>query len=94
MFTARLNQRYYLPVTIDVSSTNLTASAPGGLHGRAWERTSVVVPVRAYYAPTVSVPTHIDGFTEGAETFRLTFTSSSISNSPRTAVGTIQANGT
>ena len=87
----RLSHRYNQPVTVSVSTTNLTAVAPGDYS--ALLGTTVVIPARSTTS-NVNVSTSTDGQAEGAETFRLTASSPSVANSPRNATATIQANGT
>ncbi|MEQ1785539.1 MAG: Calx-beta domain-containing protein [Acidimicrobiales bacterium] len=91
-FTVTLAHRYYLPVTVAVSSANGSATAPSdyvAVPGGA----TVVIPAGSTTG-TISVATDVDGQTEPAQGFTLTFTSTGVTNSPRTAIGTIQANST
>ena len=91
-FTVTLAQRYYLPITVGVSSTNGTAHAPGDYTAVPAGRTITISAGTTSKA--ISVPVNLDGLTEPAETFKLTFTSGSVNNSPKTATATIQANAT
>jgi Calx-beta domain/Periplasmic copper-binding protein (NosD) len=91
-FTVTLAQRYYQPITVAVSSADGTAHAPGDYNAVPAGKT-ITIPAGAT-SRTVSVGVKVDGLTEPAETFMLTFSSSSTNNSPRTATATITANGT
>jgi hypothetical protein len=91
-FTVQLGEKYINPVTVTVSSSNGSASAPGD-YTAVPNGTTITIPANTL-ARTVSVATKTDGITEGAETFSVTFTSSSTLNSPVVATGTIQANNT
>ena len=76
-----------------MSSTNGTAHAPAG-YGPATNR-MITIAAGTKASPTqVWIQTNLDGLTESAETFALTFTTSSVGNGPQTATGTIQANNT
>jgi hypothetical protein len=91
-FIVLLAEKYNQPVTITVKTTNGTATAPGD-YTAVPNGTTITIPANST-TRSVSVPTKVDGITEGAETFTVTFTSSSTLNSPVTATGTIQANST
>ncbi len=91
-FTVQLAEKVNHPVTVHVSSSNGTATAPGDY--AAVPNTTTITFAANATTHTVSVATHTDGITEGPETFTLTFTSTSTLNSPVTATGTIQANNT
>jgi hypothetical protein len=75
-----------------VSSANGTAHAPGDYGSLAAGKTITIAAGTT--SKTISIQTKLDNTTEPAETFTLTFTSTSVNNSPRTATGTIQANST
>ena len=90
-FTATLAQRYYQPIVVSVSSANGTAHAPGD-YGPVTNK--MITIAAGTKTKQVWIQTHLDGVTEPAETFTMTFNSSSVNNSPRTATGTIQANTT
>lgn len=91
--TARLSHRYYLPVTLTVSSANGTATAPGD-YTAVPGGTTRTIATRTYAAAPVSVPTHLDGLYEPNQSFKVTFSSPSIGNDPRTATVSILANET
>jgi hypothetical protein len=91
-FTATLAQRYYQPIVVSVSSANGTAHAPGDYGSLAAGKTITIAAGTT--SKTISIQTKLDNTTEGPETFTLTFTSSSVNNSPQSATGTIQANST
>lgn len=92
IFTATLAQRYYQPIVVSVSSAGGTAHAPGDFG--ALPAGFTITIAAGTTSKTVSVQTRLDSTTEPDETFTLTFSSSSINNSPRTATGTILANNT
>jgi hypothetical protein len=86
-FRVQLAEKYNQPVTITVKSANGTAIAPGD-YTPVPNGTTITIPANTLSRP-IQVPTIVDGITEGAETFTVTFTSSSTLNSPVIATGTI-----
>jgi hypothetical protein len=90
-FTMTLAQRYYQPITISVTSHDGTAHAPGD-YGSVTNK-MITIPAGTT-TKMIWIQTRLDGLTEPAETFTLTFSSSSINNSPRIATATIAANAT
>jgi hypothetical protein len=90
-FTVTLAQRYYQPITISVTSHNGSAHAPGDYGSVSGKLITIAAGTGS---KMIWIQTNFDGLTEPAETFTLTFTSSSINDSPQTATGTIQANTT
>ncbi len=88
---ATLKQRYYLPITVNYATSDLTAIAPGDYTPTSG---SLVFPAGVSGTQTVVVPTNYDFLTELAETFQVTYTSGSIKTSPVLAKATIKANHT
>jgi hypothetical protein len=91
-FTVTLAQRYFQPIVVNVSSANGTAHAPGDYSALPAGRTITIAAGTT--SKSISDVAKLDGVTEPAETFTFTFSSSLISNSPKTATATIQANNT
>jgi parallel beta-helix repeat protein len=92
VFTVTISQPYYQPIVIDVSSADGTATAPTDYTAVAAGRT-ITIPA-GQTSRTISVATKIDHVSEPNQGFKLTFSSTSVTNGPKTATATIQANNT
>jgi chitinase len=92
IFRVVLAHPYNQPVVVNVTSANGTAKSNGDYTALLAGR-KVTIPAGSTSGALV-MATHTDGLTEGAETFTVTFSSTSVTNSPQTATATIQANNT
>jgi hypothetical protein len=92
VFTVTISQPYYQPIVINVSSANGTATAPTDYTAVAAGKT-ITIPA-GQTSRTISVVTKIDHVSEPNQGFKLTFSSTSVTNGPKTATATIQANNT
>ena len=91
VFSATLNQRYYLPISIAYTTSDFTAVA-----GSDYTLTAGTLTFLAGTSgtQTVGVPTLLDFTTEVAQKFNMTYTSGSIKVSPLIKAGTIKAQHT